>query len=220
MAILLLSYLCASAALPMQDAAMARLDARLGLDWPAWRGVVMGSPMLRTVLELAYISLPLQIVATCVLMPLGADRDRSREFLWLFLITGIVTCALSGLLPAMGARQWFDAGPSGWAADMAALRAGGARFDFAAMTGIITFPSFHTTAAVLLAWANRRTGWRGAGFAGLNLLMIAATPVGGGHFFVDVIAGLAIAIAAIALLRFGRFRPIPATPSRSTSVAS
>ena len=30
-----------------------------------------------------------------------------------------------------------------------------------------------------------------------NILMIAATPVGGGHYFVDVFAGIAVSAAAI-----------------------
>jgi membrane-associated phospholipid phosphatase len=40
--------------------------------------------------------------------------------------------------------------------------------------------------------------WLGGGWA---VLTIASTPAGGGHYLVDVIAGIALALAALALAR-------------------
>lgn len=60
--------------------------------------------------------------------------------------------------------------------------------------GIISFPSLHAASGLLFLmalWPVRYVGWIAAL---LNLAMIAATPVDGGHYFSDVAAGLAIAL--------------------------
>ncbi len=55
--------------------------------------------------------------------------------------------------------------------------------------GLVGFPRFHAISAVLNIWAGwplRR--WRIA-ILPVNLMMLAATPVFGGHYLVDVLAG-------------------------------
>jgi membrane-associated phospholipid phosphatase len=67
--------------------------------------------------------------------------------------------------------------------------------------GLITFPSFHACGAVLLAWAF--WGVRAARVPALmlNLTMLASTPLDGAHYLVDVIGGVLLAAAGIALAR-------------------
>ena len=62
---------------------------------------------------------------------------------------------------------------------------------------VVTFPSFHAAAAVIYIWAVwplRLLRW-------MSLLvystMLVATPIGGGHFLADVLAGVAVAILSI-----------------------
>ena len=58
---------------------------------------------------------------------------------------------------------------------------------------MITFPSLHAALALvfILAFAPvPLLRWIGAA---VNILMIAATPVDGGHYVIDVLAGLALA---------------------------
>jgi membrane-associated phospholipid phosphatase len=60
--------------------------------------------------------------------------------------------------------------------------------------GIITFPSLHAALGLIFAlalWPDRVLRWFSLA---LNLLMIVATPIDGSHYFVDVFAGLAIAL--------------------------
>ncbi len=59
--------------------------------------------------------------------------------------------------------------------------------------GIITFPSLHTAVAVLFIiamWPVKYLRWVALL---VNVAMIAATPIDGGHYFTDVIAGAAVA---------------------------
>ena len=72
--------------------------------------------------------------------------------------------------------------------------------DLGAMTGIVTFPSFHAASAAIYLWAL----WpvkllRPDALIWRMSLMIAATPAVGGHYFIDVVAGLALAAASIAV---------------------
>ena len=68
------------------------------------------------------------------------------------------------------------------------------------MQGIIAFPSYHAGLSTVMLWGFwiGRVAWlRWPGML-LAMLTIVATPVDGGHYFVDVFAGLAIAVASIA----------------------
>ena len=66
-----------------------------------------------------------------------------------------------------------------------------------AIVGLITFPSFHAAAAVLLGWlyyGNRLLRWP---FVLLNAGMALSAIVVGGHYLVDIIGGVVVAILGI-----------------------
>ena len=71
--------------------------------------------------------------------------------------------------------------------------------DLGAMTGIVTFPSFHAASAAIYLWALWPVKLLRPIAILANVAMIAATPAVGGHYFVDVVAGLALAAASIAV---------------------
>ena len=64
--------------------------------------------------------------------------------------------------------------------------------------GLIGFPSFHAVLAVLPLWSVRRLRAVRLPLALFNLLMLAATPIQGGHHLVDVLGGIAVAVFAMA----------------------
>ena len=65
------------------------------------------------------------------------------------------------------------------------------------MKGLVGFPSFHTAQAIVVAWYARKLGVLFYPFLVFNILVIASTPIQGGHHIVDVIGGLAVAALAI-----------------------
>ena len=75
------------------------------------------------------------------------------------------------------------------------------------MQGLIAIPSLHTVMAVLLVYAMRGTGILLPVFIVVNVAMLVSTPVDGGHYLVDVIAGVAMALGLIALERRQSTRP-------------
>lgn len=73
--------------------------------------------------------------------------------------------------------------------------------DLFALAGIVTFPSFHATSAVLYAWALWPVRWMRPIAILANGAMLASTPIDGGHYFIDLIAGIDIAWAAVVSAR-------------------
>ena len=90
---------------------------------------------------------------------------------------------------------------------MREIRAGAwTTLDFEKVEGIITFPSFHAALGVLFPYALRQIKWAFWPAMLVNGTMILSTPVVGGHYLVDVIAGVVVAAASILLLRSIRRR--------------
>ena len=84
------------------------------------------------------------------------------------------------------------------------------------LVGILTFPSFHAASAALYIWAFSPLRWLRLLLVPCNILMIAASPVGGGHYFVDVFAGIAVSAAAIVVaLRISHVLPPKISPNIS-----
>lgn len=70
------------------------------------------------------------------------------------------------------------------------------------LTGMVTIPSFHACAAVILAWYFWRFVWLRWPFLLLNVGMaLAAVPIGS-HYVIDIVAGAAVAVAAISTVAF------------------
>jgi membrane-associated phospholipid phosphatase len=88
----------------------------------------------------------------------------------------------------------------GWVHKLVALRAGQERMvAWGVDAGIIGFPSFHCAAALLNGWALARERAIRPMAIALNAAMIAATPLLGGHYLVDLIGGSVLALASVVL---------------------
>ena len=79
------------------------------------------------------------------------------------------------------------------------------RISLTQVNGLITFPSFHAALAIILIYASRGVKVLFPAFLVLNLLMLAATPTVGGHYFIDIIAGacVVLCLACLRQLRWG-----------------
>ena len=65
--------------------------------------------------------------------------------------------------------------------------------------GLITFPSFHSTWAILLALSCWHRRWLFGLSAALNGMVLIATLTTGWHYLADVFAGIIVAAVAIAV---------------------
>ena len=204
-----LAYAVAARGGVLWDDRLAAADRALGIDWPGLRALLDRLPPLVWLLGLAYHSLIVQMIVAIVALSHAARAPILRTTVGAAILSGFVTILVSGLFPAMG--NVFDPAnyrhlwPSvAWLETdlIGGLRAGSIRVvDLGAMMGIVTFPSFHATLALIFIWAFAhlpRFAMPAQCWAGLT---IVATPVFGGHYAVDVLAGLALAPPAIILMR-------------------
>jgi hypothetical protein len=195
----ILTYLCFATANPLADVALLRLDRAIGFDWLYWFRLLHDRPPLMTFLTAEYNSLNYQALYFALFFGLQGRRDRLREVFWIVAIAGSITAAGTVFLPALGTFEMFDLQPLGaYLPTQKQLRAGvDLHFALQDLTGVISFPSFHTTMALVYAYAFRQSGVIGHLALALNLTMLVGIPFIGGHYLVDMIAGAAVAVVAI-----------------------
>lgn len=198
-----LTYLAAASGYPPVDSALTRLDAMLfGFDWYSEANWVAGHPVLDWLLQRAYFSLYYQGALVFLIGSVTRPGDRNGEIIWQFCISLALTCAVFVFTPAVAHVAHVG---TGWLKTLMMIRNGEwTALDFAHVDGFISFPSFHTTLAILLVYAVRHNPWALAVFVPLNVLLIVATLSVGGHYLVDVPAGAAVAVVSIAATRLLR----------------
>ena len=196
-----LTYAAAARGGALHDAGFAALDHALGFDWTLWYEFVGRHRALKLVLGIVYVSLMAQILFSVFVFSFRGWDERNGELLLAVIVGLIVTTALFAMFPTLGPCAevpWFG---RLYVDDLIAVREHtSANFALPALKGIVAFPSFHAVLAALFTYAHR--GWRGfAPIAALNAAMLVAIPSEGGHYLVDVVAGLAIAGLAILAVR-------------------
>ncbi len=175
-----------------------------GFDWNAEANWVANHPTLDWLLQQAYFSLYYQGALVFLIGSVSRPGDRNGEIIWQFCISLVLTCAIFVFTPAFG--HIAHAGTD-WLKTLMMIRNGEwTTFDFSHVEGIISFPSFHTTLAILLVYAVRHHRWALAVMVPLNLLLIVATLSVGGHYLVDLPAGAAVAFVSIVATRLLRRR--------------
>lgn len=207
-AVAVFSYLCAGLAPPLLDARFVAMDAALGFDWTAHVQWVADRPWLASTLYLAYFSCQAQLLVALVGLSI-LDRAKLTEFMTLYAATVLVVIVASALWPAVGAYHHFapvglgsifsDPELGRWHyAHLFAVRAGEMReIALGDAKGLVQFPSFHTALAIITARALAAIPRLALPAMALNGLVILSTLSIGGHYLVDVIAGAALAGAAI-----------------------
>lgn len=195
-----LSYIVLSPALPLADAHFAAMDLWLGLDWPSWYRTVASVPALQSSLNTLYhTSLP-HIGIVLIATGLIGRTDRTRELNTLLIATSLPMVLISGLVPALSAWVYHDLGvdKAYHLAHVMGLRDGSFRLlEVGNLLGIITFPSFHTAIALVLIWVSRGIAWLFWPTTLIGIGVLISIPSEGGHYFVDVLAGSMITVAAI-----------------------
>lgn len=206
----LLNHLTMMLPVPFWDDTLIRWDQALGFDWLAYFDWVHARPALITLLDYSYTSLTaLSVVALLGLILMG-QPTRARYFCDIFFVTAVICIVAGAFFPALAAVHTQVADLSAYPnfpfapgvyhlQHLDALRDPSAEVVLraGALPGLVTFPSFHTSGGILLCCAYART-WLFVPVLGYAAVMIASTPVFGGHYFIDLIAGSAVALAVAA----------------------
>jgi len=216
---ILLTYAALTTNFPYRDAELYAIDGALGLDRRAYLDFINSRPLLAELSGYCYQSLLPQFALVPMLLMIANQLPHLRWWMIAFGLALITTSAISIFMPAVAAFVYLDLTPQVYAnvastvythvPTLEALRAGTLHsIKLDNLEGLVTFPSFHTAGALMFIWALRTVPFVRWPAVALNIALIAATPIDGAHYFIDLIGGAAVAFAAIAashwLCRYAR----------------
>ena len=216
--LLLLNHVLMANSFPMADERLLSWDRALSLEWLDYAKFMTSSSTVQELLYLAYQHMTYGGVAL-VAMALVVLNKRVRTIELAYLLTGaaVVCLTVATAFPARAAmdvladKELFERvyhGLNGFKAgfyhieQLMELRGSApVLIRSAGMEGLATFPSFHTCLAIIIMWCSRGHWITGSISKIVAVMIIAATPIFGGHYFVDVLAGAAVMTGLILLWR-------------------
>jgi PAP2 superfamily len=216
--LLLLNHVLMANSFPMADDRLLSWDRALGLDWLAYAKFMTSSSTVQNLLYLAYQHMTYGGVAL-VAVALVALNLRVRTIELAFLLTGaaVVCLTVAAAFPARAAmdvladKELFQRiyhGLDGFKAgfyhieQLMELRGDApVLIKPATLEGLATFPSFHTCLAIIIMWCSRGHWITGSIGKIVAVMILAATPIFGGHYFVDIMAGAVVMTGLILLWR-------------------
>ncbi|MGH6794405.1 MAG: phosphatase PAP2 family protein [Methylocella sp.] len=170
--------------LPRWDEALATADHALGLNWLDMYHWLARHPAIEAGARAAYMSLGPETLILFFALELLGHHNQARAFLLWFMVSVIAALDIGTLTPAAGAFVYYHlpvASTTGYVAQWADLRDGTLRtIDSLNNQGLVVFPSFHATLAVLCAYAARPLRLLKIPLLALNLLVILSSPAMGG----------------------------------------
>jgi membrane-associated phospholipid phosphatase len=206
---MLLAYPLAASAFPLRDADLNAVDLWLGLDWRAFLQIFNAHPLVGLVGKVAYWSMGVQALFVIVALVASSNFLRLHQYIIAVAIGLVTTVVIFTFMPATGTYSYLHIAPEDYAnvsptvtfgpfRHLQAIRSGNSFLVTADdLEGLVAFPSFHTVCSLLYTWALfplRNLRWP---VASLNALVIAAAPIEGAHYFIDLIGGGVVAFAAI-----------------------
>ncbi len=211
-----LSYFAAALNFPLQDTSLAAIDSALGLNWLDWLAFTIRNDWLREWSNFIYgLTTPLMF-AVMLSLPVVCGIASLKRFVTAYSLCGFVVCVLSAPFVATGTYQYygldvqalngfvpavFQAGTFvDYMPTLHGLRDGTIRvISFVDGKGIVAFPSFHAVLSVLmiLCYVGRSPLQKVllALAIIINVAILITVPASGGHYFIDVIAGILIGVA-------------------------
>lgn len=217
-------YFAARVGRPFADGAMLRLDGALDVSWVGFYELVFAHPVASAALLWVYNKTFWGL--WLVVLALGwCDRGRMWWVLGANVVAGIATMILFALWPTVGpeailrlADHFPSVGLPRSVSLLLALRAGGPMP--IPHDGLVFFPSYHAVGVALTIYGVLvLPKWlRWPLFAWAAVTAVSLGPIGG-HYFTDVLTGLALPVAALALGHVAAFRwPFPQSRHHSPTL--
>jgi len=200
-----LNYLLLTKAGTRIDTALANMDRAIGFDWPAAMRWMGHHPGLNALASLAYTSMLPQVALSAIVLA-GIEPQRVYRACMALALSALLCIVIWVFAPSFGAFSLYPfsgaqmnlALDSSYARElMRLLHDGPGLISPRDAKGLIGFPSYHATMALLVVWYLRDVKWLRWPVLALNLAVLLATPIQGGHHLVDVLASFPVAALAI-----------------------
>lgn len=205
----LFSYLLLPIVGPTWDLELNAIDKVLGYHWPDVINWASQNPIANQVLLIAYMSTIPQFAALVVLLGLSGKIKKLQALLLSVTLTATFTICFWGVFPTMGTTVLFQIPPSiekltapfadtAYGKEMLLMaQQGPGLISPKEIKGLVAFPSYHIVLAVVAIYYAYSIKWLFPVYLVLNLLIMPAIFVHGGHHFVDLPAGMIVALAGI-----------------------
>lgn len=207
-----LTYLVPSARFPMMDQVFARFDSLLGFDFPAFVAWAHAHDWVRDYAAAVYNYVTVSIAFVAMAYLAATRRIEEFEKLVSFIVlSAMMTIFVGMMLPAGSTFAYYQVPQAvedalgtltgaGYNVYYGRVRAGDLTVLEEGFRGMIAFPSFHTVLGLMSVLYLRSNPWLMAPIAVLAALMIATTPLIGGHFLADILGGIAVSLVCYRLV--------------------
>lgn len=207
------NHLTMSTNLPMADDRLMAWDLALGFDWLAYSKMLTASPLVTKILFFAYNELTYSgLTALAVALIVSNNRKRALEIIYLVVVTAIICILVAMEFPAQATMALladqellsrFQIGTGVLHVEQLMQLRGDASIFMKSddMQGLISFPSFHTCMALIIAWCSRGRWYSALIGTSIAAAIIVGTPIFGGHYLVDVLGGVVVTALSILLWR-------------------
>jgi hypothetical protein len=206
-----LSYSAATVGRPLIDRELLLADQYIGYDWRAYVELVASHPLIASAMKFSYAFIFFVPLIVTVALSATNNVRALEKFILAGLISLVLTVGIFALFPATTAWTYLQLSDAevaafhhlplssqDWIGKLIQIRQGGAAtLQTLNGNGLIAFPSFHCTAALLLVWSMWTIRWLRAPMVIISLTLLAATPIFGGHYISDMIAGAVVMVISV-----------------------
>jgi hypothetical protein len=198
---------------PMIDSQLTAIGHWFGYDWRTFLLAMLDYPMVGHALAWVYHSAIPQMFGAVILLSIYGQAIELYRFLLAGMLSLLVTIAIWWAWPSVGyvgvlpysneqlvEMIGYSYGPDRGGLLTRLLQEGPGIITPRVITGVVGFPSYHVVMSLLVTWHLRRT----IAFVPIllvNLAMVPATLLHGGHHLVDLFGGLAVFIGVAALAK-------------------
>jgi membrane-associated phospholipid phosphatase len=190
---------------PLVTGELAFIDQSLGFDFLSLYQWFQAHQGWNAIFTYIYKMHFLEIGFILIFFSYFREERYIQQFLMLYMISLLLTIVIGSLIPAGGALAWYSYPPESYQLKalhhLYELRQG--IVNVKEIDGITTFPSFHTTLALLFIYTFRcEKKIIFVPILVLNILMIFSCIVQGAHFLIDLFGGLLVFIIALGIENF------------------
>jgi membrane-associated phospholipid phosphatase len=197
---------------PLMDSHLAAADRAMGFDWLAYAKLLTSTPASITAFTYFYNLIHLVVLGTSLLHLLRGDYRRTQELIAITMTSAAICVVIGAFFPAIGAMATLADSELAsrlsphvgrvFVQPLLELRSLTAQvWDIQKLQGLTSVPSYHTALGVFCVYSCWRIRYAREAMIVYATGMILSTPVLGGHYFIDVVAGLGFALGMIAVHR-------------------
>jgi PAP2 superfamily len=191
------------------DPWLAALDGQLGFYWPSVMQQAANWPVLAEILRWCYMSGLVQFAIIILLLGMTGRTRSLHHFMLTTTICSGITIATWMMFPSFGTSTLYELPPdvlqslrpivgTEYGRELQRLATEGpAIISPRQMLGVIAAPSFHTVMALTAVHATLDLRLLRVPFVLVNVMVLPATIVHGGHHLVDILAGGVVAAIGI-----------------------